>query len=101
MTEMEREVLLPITGEEFDRIADSVFATSGLPDQPSYRHAIGSYIMHLGPAEDRVQISDIAKAIRKAIANQVAYNKMKQLEQEEAAKSAQGTGTDEPVVQNT
>lgn len=89
-------MLLPITGEEFDQFATKILEAGGLPDNPSYRHAIAGAIMHLDPVTDRKEVSFFAKVIRKSVSNQVAYNKMKQLEKEDEEKQAtQGLGADE------
>ena len=104
MQNHEEATLLPITGEEFDKFADEILALGQLPDNPSYRHAIASCIMHLDPVTDRKERSYFAKAIRKSISNQVAYNKMKQLEKEDQEKqeaTTPRTETDAPGPETT
>lgn len=86
--------MLPITIDELDKMSDEIFKLAELPDQPSYRHAIASAIMHLDPITDRKELAFFAKAIRKAISNQVAFNKMKQLEKEDNEKQAATPGTE-------
>lgn len=60
-----------------------VIETYGLPDDPSYRHAIGSAIMHLGPLTTRKPVSYFGRAVTKAMANHAAYEGMQKLKEEE------------------
>lgn len=76
---------LPTTVWEFDRFCDSIFDAHGFPDNPSYRHAMASAIMHLGPVTDWKPKMFFAKSVKKAMANHAAYDKIRQLEAEEKA----------------
>lgn len=91
MISLDEAVPLPITGEEFDKFAAEIFEASGLPDNPSYRHAIATCIMHLDAVTDKKERSYFARAIRKTAANHVAFIKMKLIEKEEAEKSTPRT----------
>lgn len=78
-------VTLPQTGAEFDEFCTSILETYGFDDNPSYRHAIATMIMHQGPTISRKPKHYFAVAVKKAIANQVAYEKiqsLKKLEEE-------------------
>lgn len=50
-----------------------IFETYRLPDMPSYRQAIASLIMHLGPTTSKMSRKYFAISVKKAMANQVAY----------------------------
>lgn len=74
---------LPKGAEEFDEFAQSILSTYNIPDFPSYRRAIASMIMHLGPTMSHAPKSFFAKSIKKAMANEVAFNKIQQFKREE------------------
>lgn len=74
---------LPTGTADFDSWAVSIFTTYNLPDMPSYRNAIASMIMHLGPTTDKKPLLFFAKAVRKAQANQIAYEEIQKLKQAE------------------
>lgn len=75
---------LPLTVDEFDKMIAEILEANDLPNEASFKHAIASAIMHLGPVTASKPKRFFAQSVRKAIANQVAYDKMKQLEKEEA-----------------
>lgn len=50
---------------------------------PSYRHAIATMIMHLGPTTSRKSNYYFASSIRKAMANQIAYQVIQDLKADE------------------
>ena len=76
---------LPYIGmTDFDRYCDMIFNVYGLPDLPSYRQAIASMIMHLSPTTSYQAPFFFAKSVKKAMANQIAYEKIQQLKKEEA-----------------
>lgn len=77
---------LPLTVAELDKMIGEILVVNDLPDNPSYKHAIASAIMHLGPVTNKKSYSFFAKSVHKAISNHVAYDKMKQLEKEEQEK---------------
>lgn len=90
---------LPYGMEQFDNFCTDLFYTYGLPDNPSYRHAIATQIMHLGPTTNRKPKRYFAKTTLKSMANQIAYLKiqeMKKLEQE----FIEATMTKQPEVTN-
>jgi hypothetical protein len=70
---------LPIGMEAFDAWCEKIFTLYKLPDNPSYRHAIATMIMHLGPTKDKAPLSYFAKSVRKAMSNQIAHFKMKEI----------------------
>lgn len=75
---------LPTGVAEFDSWSSSIFDTYGLPNLPSYRQAVASMIMHLGPTVDKKAKFFFAKAVRKAQANQIAYEEIQKLKKAEA-----------------
>lgn len=73
---------LPTGAQAFDGFCDSVFSTYTLPDLPSYRGAIATMILHLGPTTSYKPKFYFAKSVRKAQANQVAYEKLQELKEQ-------------------
>lgn len=80
---------LPKGAKEFDVFIESILETYNLPDMPSYRHAVASMIMHLGPQTSTKSKIFFARSIRKAMSNQVAYEKIQELKDAEIAKAKQ------------
>lgn len=78
---------LPTHVEELDQYVKDLFEIYELPDDPSYRQAVYSLIMHVPPTEDKASMSHFAKAIRKAMANQVAYLKIEELRKQAKAEA--------------
>ena len=74
---------LPTGLSALDKYSDNIFDTWDLPALPSYRQAISSMIMNLGPTKHREAPYYFVKAVKKAMANQVAYEKIQQLRKEE------------------
>lgn len=68
----------------FDEFCNDIFTRYDLPDLPSYRNAIASMIMHLGPTCAYKSKFFFAVSVKKAMANQIAYEKIQQLKKEEA-----------------
>lgn len=64
---------LPRTLSEFVEFTDEIFAVYEFPPLPSYRQTVGTMIMHLGPLEHKKSLAYFAKALKKAQANQIAY----------------------------
>lgn len=76
---------LPCLGmTDFDRFCDDIFNVYDLPSLPSYRQAIASMVMHLSPTTAYKSPMYFAFAVKKAMANQLAYEKIQQLKKEEA-----------------
>lgn len=76
---------LPVGKEEFNKFCASIFYTYDLPALPSYKHAIASMIMHLGPTKAKATKRFFALSVKKAMSNQVAYEIIQDLKNEEAA----------------
>lgn len=85
---------LPKTQEQFDKMISEILAANDLPDNPSYKHAIASAIMHLGPLVNAKPNMYFVKSVHKSISNQVAYELMRRLEREEKEKSEAKDGSD-------
>jgi hypothetical protein len=75
---------LPLGMTDFDRFCDSIFDTYELPNDPSYKHAIASMIMHLGPTVASKPKRFFALSVQKAMANQIAYQNIQLLKKNEA-----------------
>lgn len=65
---------LPRSGTDFEKFVTSIFETYGIPDMPSYRQAIASMIMHLGPQAHKKSKAFFVVSVKKAMANQIAYD---------------------------
>lgn len=76
-------VELPVGMTALDNFMTEIFETYDLPDMPSYRHAVASMIMHLGPQTHTCAPMHFVKTIKKAMANQVAYEKIQAIKEEE------------------
>ena len=85
---------LPVGMTEFDKFADFIFTTYNLPALPSYKHAIAAQVMHLGPQTNYVAPRVFAKSIKKAMANQIAYEVIEKIRlDEKAAEEVKATET--------
>jgi len=96
---------LPVGATELKSFCDSIFEIYDLPSHPSYRHAIASMIMHLGPTKDSAPMAFFAKSVRKSMANQVAYDLIDKIREEKqnelkAVASNSGDSSDEQSIQN-
>jgi hypothetical protein len=80
---------LPKGSEEFEAFSSSIISTFGIPDLPSYRHAIATMIMHLDPTVSRKPKVYFARSIQKAMANEVAYQKIQHYKKIAAEEQAQ------------
>lgn len=74
---------LPKGLEEFEVFAKDIFDLYDIPDFPSYRQAIATMVMHMPPTTHRKSKHHFMRAIRKAQANQVCYEVIQQIREEE------------------
>jgi hypothetical protein len=90
---------LPCGMTEFNAYCVSLFRIYGFPNNESFRQAIATMIMHLGPTVDRKAPYFFAKALRKTMANQVAYTAIEEIRsaKKNEAKSLPEVASDEPV----
>ena len=79
---------LPHGVTEFEHFCGYVFDTYGIPNLPSYREAVATMIMHLGPTVDTKAPHYFAKSIRKAMSNEVAYSYLQDRREEKKAEAA-------------
>lgn len=86
------KVTLPVGVKEFDEFCTSIFSVYDLPDLPSYRNAIATMIMHLPATVSAKAPVFFAVSIKKAMANQIAYEVIQQIRQEQK-KLEQGEAT--------
>lgn len=85
---------LPTGMTEHETFAASIIETYNFPDNLSYKHTIASMILHLDPLVVRKSKSYFAHAIRKSMANQIAYAKIqeiKALEEKETASTTESS----------
>lgn len=79
---------LPTTGlPEFERFFGQLCTAYGLPNHPSYQHAVATMIMNLSPTTDKIAPRFFAKSIRKAMANEIAYSRIQEFRAEEKARA--------------
>src|SRR5271169_3461524 len=64
---------LPTSNDELEAYMTSILADYQLPDGPSYKEAIATAIMHVDQSIDRVPRYRFVAIVRKAMANQCAY----------------------------
>jgi len=89
---------LPTTREEFDIFTKEILDTYSFPDKDEYRHAIATMIMHLDPQTITKDLDYFANSIKKAQANQVAYEIIQEInnKQKEASQLQARTQEDTP-----
>lgn len=76
---------LPRGRNQFEAFCGNIFFAYDLPDFPSYRHSVATMIMHLDPTHHRKAPYFFAKSIKKAMANQVAYEMIQEIKEAEKA----------------
>lgn len=64
---------LPQSGQAMDIFIADVLELASLPDNSSFRTAIATQIMHIGPDSAKATKRSFIVALRKAVANQLAY----------------------------
>lgn len=74
---------LPKGLSDFNIFAEDIFNTYDFPNHPSYRHAIATMIMHLHPLCHKKSKAFFARGIRKSQANEVAFEVLRILRDEE------------------
>ncbi len=86
---------LPKGHAEFKAFLEDLYTTYDIPPEDAYKQAVATMIMHLGPTVHRKSRRFFYKSIRKAQANQVAYEMIKQAQ--EAKREATLTETSSEV----
>jgi hypothetical protein len=71
-------------GTEFDQFTTSIFEAYDIPNLPSYQHAIASMILHLGPQTLSKPKRYFELSIKKAMANEIAFQKIQEIKQLDA-----------------
>ncbi len=97
---------VPITPEALDEFTTKVLLAAGVPDLPEYRRVIATSMMHLSPVEHRKSIRFFQRTLRRALANQNAFDKIQELvkeakAKEEANKTTEVTTADGSAQQTT
>lgn len=75
-------VKLPTGLAEFNQFSSNIIEVYNLPNLPSYKHAIASMIMHLGPTTFHKSPRFFAISVKKSMANQTAYEMIQQIKEE-------------------
>lgn len=79
---------LPTGMEEFDKWSTSIFYAYDLPDDPTYKNAVATMVLHLQPDTRTAAPKKLFAAnIKRAQANQIAYIQTQLIR--EASKAAQ------------
>lgn len=71
---------LPQGKTQFEEFCLDILETNNLPLLPSYNHAIATMIMNLPPQQNKESKHKFAKAVHKSMANQVAYEMIRELQ---------------------
>jgi hypothetical protein len=74
---------LPKSQEAFDALCNELFETYEIPNKPSYKHAVASMIMHLNTTKASMPLRYFVDSIRKAQANEIAYNVIQTIRDED------------------
>lgn len=74
---------LPVGKEALDEFIVDILKTYNLPDNPSYHRTIATMILHIDQNKHTASKATFAIAIKKAMANQVAFAKIEELKQTE------------------
>lgn len=80
---------LPRGMTELESFVTDIFSTYGFADSPHYRHAIATMILHLDTLCDKKSKAYFARAVRKSQANEVAFEMLQQLKEQEEKKKAE------------
>ena len=89
---------LPTGLADFNQFSADIIDVYGLPNLPSYKHAIASMIMHLSPTTFYKSPWFFAISVKKAMANQTAYEIMQLLKEAEKEKQHQGEDTPDKAL---
>lgn len=76
---------------DLEHFSNKVLTIYNIPNLPSYHHALASMIMHLGATTTSAPKVFFAKSIKKAMANQVAFERIQQIKQLEKESAPNGS----------
>jgi hypothetical protein len=74
---------LPRSRPAMDAFFTDIIKTYDLPDMPSYRNAMAVMIMNMGSETIKQSKFSFAKAIKKAMSNQVAYSVIEEIREQQ------------------
>jgi hypothetical protein len=75
---------LPHTGDTaFRAFCEKIFKIYDIPALESYRQAIATMILHIPPTKMRKPLAFFAVSIRKAQANEIAYQTIRKIQEEQ------------------
>lgn len=78
-------VSLPTGMTQIEVFTKDILYTYDVPDMPSYHHAVATMIMHLPPTKHKASKHYFAKSLKKAQANQTAYEVIQKIKEAEKA----------------
>lgn len=81
---------LPRGRKEFDDFCSSILSIYGMPNEPTYIHAIGTMILHIGPNHSRKSKRFFANSLIKSQANQVSFAVLQEIKEAEKKKKEEG-----------
>lgn len=65
---------LPRGGADFEAFANSIFELYDIPNNETYVNAIATMVLHLSPTTSHKSKYFFVRSVRKAMANQVAFD---------------------------
>lgn len=80
---------LPVTADDFEKFCDDIFEEHAFPKAMSYKQMIASMILHLDTTTTKAPKLYFAKAIKKAQANEVAFNVIQDCKDQEIKAQAE------------
>lgn len=78
---------LPRSKEAFNVWFEELTEVFNLPNGSDYKQAVATCIMHLPELQSHKSMAHFARAIRKSMANQIAYNVIDGIRKEDIAKA--------------
>lgn len=89
---------IPIGTKSFESLYQQIITTYDFPDNSSYKQAMATMVMHLGPTKDSIAPRFFVKSIRKSMANQIAYAVIEQCREAHKQEQAATHTTDESAA---
>ncbi len=78
---------IPVGIIDLETLSNDLLDIYQIPNLPSYHHAIATMIMHQPPNCDSMKMFHVKRQIHKAMANQVAYEVMQKIKEQDKAKA--------------
>jgi len=90
---------LPQTDATYEAWAEDVLDLAGLPSNDSFKQALGTQVLHLGPTTAYKAKFYFILGLKAAVSKQTAYNSVDAVRQKEKAAREQVITASEKVVQ--